>query len=112
MKKLLFIALFGLIGWTSLYDLTNGTLSLILTSKPQAAVAQTTAQVTSAPQSTTIVVKPGDTVLSIEERLNPKQALSIANVLSDFKKLNPSSDPNHIQIGQSYQFKVYSIQGK
>jgi hypothetical protein len=111
MKKLIFIAIFGLIGWTSLYDLTNGTLSLILTSKPQPAVAQTTARVAAMPKSATIVIKPGDTVLSIEERLNPKKELSITEVLSDFKKLNPAADPNHIQIGERYQFKIYSTEG-
>lgn len=111
MKKLLAIAIFGLIGWTSLYDLTNGTLSLILTSKPQAAAAQTTVQPASVQASTSVVIKPGDTVLSIEEKLNPKQTLSIATVLADFKSLNPSVDPNHIQIGQTYQFKLYPSKG-
>ncbi|HSU78817.1 MAG TPA: LysM domain-containing protein [Candidatus Angelobacter sp.] len=109
MKKLVAILIFGLIGWTSLYDLTNGTLSLILAPKPLPVAAQTTtAKATPLPKSTSIVVKPGDTVLSIEEKLNPKQTLSIATVLSDFKKLNPAENPNHIQIGQHYKFKIYS----
>lgn len=105
-KKWIFFLIFIVIGGTCYYDLKNGTLSMMVTPAPKN---------TSIPVSTPAkpkdyevkVVQPGDTVLSIEEHLNPNKSISIIQVLSDFKSLNPSVDPNHIQIGKTYKFKLY-----
>ncbi|WEG14256.1 hypothetical protein PU629_07800 [Pullulanibacillus sp. KACC 23026] len=112
MKKWLLIIVLAVIGWTSFSDLTHGTLPLIkpMTSPLSDASSSQTTQTTPAPSSSTVTTKtvePGDTVLSIEEQLNGEKTLSITQVLKDFKDLNPSVDPNHIQIGKAYKFKLY-----
>ncbi len=110
-KKLLTFVVIGIVGWTSYYDLNHGTLSLFFTNASQVQAKTTQAQSKiNAPKPSTkkIVVQPGDTVLSIEERLNPNQTVSIAQVITDFKTLNQSINPNHIQIGHTYTFKLYS----
>lgn len=108
-KKLFIIAMLILVGGTSFYDLTHGTLSLFFSPVPATVQAKTLPKANPAPEqmTKTVTVQPGDTVLSIEEKLNPDASLSIINVIEDFKKLNPSVDPNHIQIGHSYKFKLY-----
>lgn len=112
-KKLLIIAILLLVSGTSYYDLTHGTLSLFFNPAPATVQAKESPTSNPVPVQTTkmVLVQPGDTVLSIEEKLNPKTTLSIINVIEDFKKLNPSVDPNHIQIGHSYKFKLYSKKG-
>lgn len=116
MKKFSLTCLLILVGWTCYYDLSQGTLSLITNPAPTSANAKAHTQSkpisSPLPSVKKITVQPGDTVLSIEEKLNGKSQISIAQILKDFKTLNPSVDPNHIQIGQTYLFKLYSEQTK
>ncbi|MFC7393332.1 hypothetical protein ACFQRG_10175 [Scopulibacillus cellulosilyticus] len=100
MKKFILLSVIGLISWTSYSDITNGTL-------PSAYKTQNNSQSQIDINYKKITVNPGDTVLSVVEKINPDKSLSIEKVMSDFKKLNPGSKPNKIEIGQSYNFPQY-----
>ncbi|MBM7645773.1 hypothetical protein JOD45_001992 [Scopulibacillus daqui] len=100
MKKLLLLSVIGIISWTSYSDITNGTL-------PSVYKTQDNSQSQLNINYKRITVNPGDTVLSIVEKINPHKSLSIEKVMSDFKKLNPGCKPNKIEIGQSYNFPQY-----
>ncbi|GIO27560.1 hypothetical protein [Ornithinibacillus bavariensis] len=51
---------------------------------------------------------PGDTVLTVVERLNPESSdLDIEKVLNDFSSLNPNSDPERLKINHFYFFPKY-----
>lgn len=56
-----------------------------------------------------VEVQPGDTLLSKVEQLNEDLPinLDISQIISDFKKLNPSVDPHKLQTNTSYLFPVY-----
>ncbi|WP_018661492.1 LysM peptidoglycan-binding domain-containing protein [Heyndrickxia acidiproducens] len=56
----------------------------------------------------TVQVNPGDTVLTIVEKLsNTSSNLSIEKVIQDFSRLNNGITPEDIQIGQTYRFPIY-----
>lgn len=108
MKKRIFTILFLIACWTSYQDLTSGSLPAGKTAESSAAQASAPAvQETAAAPYQRVTVVPGDTLLSITERLSSKPA-DISKVLHDFSVLNPSVDPNHLKIGQTYAFPVYS----
>ncbi|MDR7072759.1 LysM peptidoglycan-binding domain-containing protein [Fictibacillus barbaricus] len=52
-------------------------------------------------------VKPGDTLISVTEKVNSKGNYTISGMLNDFKVLNPGTNPEHIQIGKTYKFPIY-----
>lgn len=104
-KKRIFTILFLIACWTSYQDLTSGSLPAGKTTA--ASSSQPPAQETAAVPFQRITVAPGDTLLSITERTNSRQP-DISKVISDFSVLNPSVDPNHLKIGQTYAFPVYS----
>ncbi|MFC4618007.1 hypothetical protein ACFO4N_04605 [Camelliibacillus cellulosilyticus] len=106
MKKLIILALFALVGWTCFYDLTKGTLSLIGTPGTSLAESESTQSETTIPYKS-VKINPGDTVLSIQERLNPMVDINIQKILDDFRRLN-HIDPNTIEIGRSYRFPIYT----
>jgi len=106
-KKMILWGLFILIGWTSFYDVTTGTLSFIDGSKPAIIHAETIEHNQPAIPNEPVTIKPGDTVLSVHEQINPKAKISIQKVIEDFRKLNKGTNPNHIQMGQSYRFPTY-----
>ncbi|MBM7838129.1 hypothetical protein JOC54_001360 [Alkalihalobacillus xiaoxiensis] len=55
-----------------------------------------------------VIIEPGQTVLSIVERLHSGQVnVSIDQILMDFKRLNNDVNPNALQIGKSYLFPLY-----
>lgn len=53
-------------------------------------------------------VQPGDTVLSIVEKINGQQTASIQKVVHDFEILNPGVNANKVKIGHHYMFPVYN----
>ena len=54
-------------------------------------------------------VKPGDTLLSIVEKMNEGQKItSIESVIKDFEELNPDSKAELLQIGKTYKFPLYT----
>jgi hypothetical protein len=53
-------------------------------------------------------VKPGDTVLSVVEKItNRSIPVSLTQVVDDFQALNQGMKPEEIQIGKTYKFPVY-----
>ncbi|CAM3107611.1 LysM peptidoglycan-binding domain-containing protein [Sporolactobacillus spathodeae] len=102
-KKHFFIAIAIVACWTTYSDLNSGSL-------PASATNQASIQVTGTEHAAIphkrIKVNPGDTLLSISERLN-KDEPSIEQLLKDFALLNPSADPNHLEIGKDYAFPLY-----
>ncbi|SDN08431.1 LysM peptidoglycan-binding domain-containing protein [Sediminibacillus halophilus] len=59
-------------------------------------------------QAIEVEVRPGDTVLSIIEEINRAEAvLAIDSIVTDFQKLNPGTDPQQIQPGETYLFPLY-----
>lgn len=53
-------------------------------------------------------VQPGDTVLSIIEKINHQlPELDIEQMMIDFKTMNPNIDPYHLQTDSIYYFPVY-----
>ncbi|HEX7064303.1 MAG TPA: LysM domain-containing protein [Bacillales bacterium] len=106
MKGFLGLCLAALVLYTIYYDLEYGTL-------PQTSKAATveTHKQQKQPQekipSKKIKVKPGQTVLSIVEKVNGSNPVSIQKIVHDFEQLNPDVNANQIQIGETYQFPVY-----
>ncbi|MFT8871026.1 MAG: LysM domain-containing protein [Sporolactobacillus sp.] len=88
--------------WTTYSDLTSGTL-------PQDENGET-AQAIGIERATiaykTVKVEPGDTLLSICERINSGEP-NIEQLAKDFALLNPSADANHLKVGQMYAFPYY-----
>lgn len=107
MKKRIFTILFLIACWTSYQDLTSGSLPAGKTADSAAQASAPAVQVTTASPYQRVTVAPGDTLLSITERLSSKPA-DISKVLRDFSVLNPSVNPNHLKIGQTYAFPVYT----
>jgi hypothetical protein len=55
-----------------------------------------------------IIIKPGDTVLSVVEGVNKiPLSVSIDKVINDFIQLNNGIQPEEIQIGQIYKIPLY-----
>lgn len=109
MKKRFFTILFILACWTSYSDLTSGSLPAGQASatRPSMKESRQSRPVEKAAINfQRITVEPGDTLLSVTERMNEQQT-SIEQVLKDFSILNPSADPNHLQIGSTYAFPYY-----
>ncbi|HEU5138773.1 MAG TPA: hypothetical protein VFT51_02290 [Bacillales bacterium] len=104
MKGFLGLCLAVLVVYTIYYDLEYGTLPH--TSK--AATVETHKQ-QDKPKipSRKIKAKPGQTVLSIVEKLNGSNPVSIQKVVHDFEKLNPDVEASQIQIGKTYRFPIY-----
>lgn len=117
MKRIFFFLLFIAVCCTSYYDVTKGTLNKTDTSSKQVTTKSVTAKVhpsntvskKTQPDYKSIKIAPGNTVLSIVEKLNPSHHIPITTVISDFKKLNPNTNPNQIEIGKTYKFPIYSI---
>ncbi|MBS4217140.1 hypothetical protein KHA96_02295 [Bacillus sp. FJAT-49711] len=60
-----------------------------------------------------IEIKPGDTVISIIEKLlQGPLPVPISQVVSDFEELNNGTKPEQIQIGEKYKFPVYNEQNR
>jgi hypothetical protein len=101
MKKFITGCFILLILYVVAYDLKVGTL-------PQ--TQQVNAQLNSMEESIlfeSYTVAPGDTVISIVEKMNDHTTFSIPVMVKDFKALNPGVNPESIQIDKSYKFPLY-----
>ena len=108
LKKLAINLLIIIIVLTCLYDLKSGALKLIsIDDLPKAEASAGNIQKENTLPNKEITVEPGDTVLSIIERLNPHTSENITKMINDFKQLNPKQNPNDIKIGKSYLFPKY-----
>lgn len=56
-----------------------------------------------------VKVQPGDTVLSLMEKVNNYELdnLDIDKIIADFKQLNPLVNPYDLKINHYYYFPVY-----
>lgn len=108
MKKFLaFIAVIIVI-YSVYIDLNFGTIPF--TSQASAKIEKTTPLEKQATFKTT-KVKPGETVLSIIEKINTSPlSISIERMVKDFEQLNNGMKPEEIQIGQVYKFPIYDNQ--
>ena len=56
----------------------------------------------------TVKIKPGDTVLSIMEKLHENfDSMQIEQIMHDFQLLNPNADPYSLKEGTLYYFPYY-----
>ncbi|WP_153461551.1 hypothetical protein [Sediminibacillus terrae] len=115
-KKAL-VTLFIILFIVSIFkDLTVGTINSIQqveeqndNSSESLEPSQNTAQQNATDyQALEVEVRPGDTVLSIIEEINRAEAvLSIDSIIADFQKMNPGTNPQQIQPGETYLFPLY-----
>lgn len=104
MKRLFGVFLTVLILYAVYVDLSHGTLPTNETPKIEAKAVNPT------PNTAyfEVVVKPGDTVLSIiESELDMSIPVPISQVIEDFQALNEGLNPEQIQIGKPYKFPKY-----
>jgi hypothetical protein len=101
MKKLAALFLTAFILYIVYYDLKIGTL-------PGSIQASTIKETHDEISYQVWEVKPGDTVLSVVEKLtNESIPVSLSQVVDDFQALNQGVKPEEIQIGKTYKFPVY-----
>lgn len=102
MKKRIFTILFLIACWTSYADLSSGSLPA-----GQAEQTSVTSREQAAIPFRRVTIAPGDTLLSVAERINRSEP-DIDRLMKDFAALNPSVDPNRLQIGETYAFPDYN----
>jgi hypothetical protein len=109
MKRLLLSISFCFLLFIIYFDLTTGTLP---TSPPPSASVRPSVPA-SQPQTDPsmaykeILIKPGDTLLSIVEKEKGKSNQPIEAIISDFQSLNEGLSPEDMQIGKSYKIPIY-----
>ena len=108
MKKLLLFISFCFILFIIYFDLTTGTLPA---SQSTATPVQPSVPVNK-PQSPSmaykeILIKPGDTLLSIIEKDKEAKNQPIEEIISDFQSLNEGLQPENMQIGKTYKIPIY-----
>ena len=54
-----------------------------------------------------ILIKPGDTLLSIIEKDKEAKNQPIEEIISDFQSLNEGLQPENMQIGKTYKIPIY-----
>lgn len=102
MKRFLTGCSILLILYVIAYDLKIGTL-------PQAQPVNAEIQINekSKGKYKTYQAVPGDTLISVVEKLNPDGGFTITQMIKDFKSLNPGVNPENIQLGKTYKFPLY-----
>lgn len=115
MKKIItgFIILF--IIFTTIYDLKNGVLQTFNQTEPavQTVMAHEENDVLNDNEVpyTVMHAVPGSTVLSLAERVHSGSIpVPIAQLVHDFKLLNPTIEPENLQIDHPYKIPNYSYQ--
>ncbi|KZE68389.1 hypothetical protein AWM68_16045 [Fictibacillus phosphorivorans] len=105
MKRFLRACAIMLILYVVAYDLKIGTL-------PQSTSANANAEIKTEKKQNksyeAYEVKPGETLISVVEKLNTSGNYSIVSMIKDFKSLNPGVNPENIQLGKSYKFPLYN----
>lgn len=111
MKRIIAIIAVSFITYTIYYDLTTGTLPA--NAEPKIHTVEQQPQdnpetVAKEMKYQKKLVKPGDTVLSITEKIH-KDGLParIDQIVSDFEKLNKGVKVTNIQVGKTYFFPYY-----
>ncbi|KHD84832.1 hypothetical protein [Heyndrickxia ginsengihumi] len=108
MKKFLAFISAIIILYSVYYDMRVGTIPAA--SYPSQQTIENNNQTTTSQQVATVQVDPGDTVISIVEKLSSTSngTISIEKISKDFSKLNNGIKPTDIQIGQIYKFPIYN----
>ena len=107
MKSVAAIIIIFIVAYSIYYDLTIGTLPHGAAASSQVEEAQMNLSEPSDPY-TLIEVNPGDTVISILEKLQQGHVpVSIDQLVKDFEELNNGTKPEQIHIGKSYKFPIY-----
>jgi hypothetical protein len=109
MKKIAAIITAFIVVYSIYYDLTVGTVpgfgKVTLASSE---IAEVQPLLNDNPY-TLIETKPGDTVLSIVEKLHQGPLpVPIDTIIQDFQELNQNLKPEKIQIGKQYKIPLYS----
>lgn len=115
MIRLVVAALICITIFSIYYDLSNGTIPIITqeqTNTPAISAAEVTEQPSDIENTSNtyidVEVKPGDTVLTIAERIaNKPIPVSITQLIEDFQAMNEGITPEKIQIGKTYRFPMY-----
>lgn len=97
-KKLIFIFLTVLISYVIYYDITFGTF-------PKTITQQVTNETDI--QYQTIIIKSGDTLLTVVEQLSSSNLPSSDKIITDFQILNHGTKPNNLQVGATYKIPIY-----
>ncbi|WP_257345973.1 hypothetical protein [Pseudalkalibacillus decolorationis] len=107
MKKLIIGTLLFLLVYSIYFDLKVGTLPTATTIKAiETPVAE--ARNKSLNPYKTVTVQPGETVLTILERIHTgNMPVSINKAVEDFEALNNSISAHAIQANESYRFPLY-----
>lgn len=106
MKRFIRVCVIMLVLYVVAYDLKIGTLPQ---SSPANAEIHTEKKQDKNKQTfKTYEVTPGDTLISVVEKLNSNKNYSIVSMIKDFKSLNPGVNPESIQLGKSYKIPLYS----
>lgn len=105
MKRFIRVCVIMLILYVVAYDLKIGTLPQ--SSPANAEIHKEKKKEKNKQNFKTYEVTPGDTLISVVEKLNSNNNYSIVSMLKDFKSLNPEANPENIQIGKSYKFPLY-----
>ncbi|PLT30995.1 LysM peptidoglycan-binding domain-containing protein [Peribacillus deserti] len=114
MRRLLYLLSFCFIGFIIYYDLTAGTLpvvnktTIMPENKHKPPSSAPAASLSGSNRHIEIVIKPGDTILSIIEQREGKINEPIEKIISDFRSLNKGKDPEDIQIGKKYKIPSYA----
>lgn len=112
MKKIAAIITAFIVVYSIYYDLTVGTVpgigKVTLASSSSSEIAEVQPLLNDDP-FTLIETKPGDTVLSIVEKLHQGPLpVPIDTIIQDFQELNQNLKPEKIQIGKQYKIPLYS----
>ena len=108
----LFVALLlGITFFSIYYDLTQGTIpSPKEDSIPASNIVQLLEDTDTIIEEDYVMIEvmPGDTVLTIVERItNGPLPVTVPQLIHDFELLNDNVTPEKIQIGKTYKFPVY-----
>ncbi|AXI09470.1 hypothetical protein CV093_11910 [Oceanobacillus sp. 143] len=103
MKRLMIYMLFILLCMSIYKDLSIGNLSSQENISPLEQSPHSDYTITQ------IKITIGDTVLSVMEKMNVDESnqLDISRIMDDFKQLNPTADPFHLEPNAFYYFPVY-----
>ncbi|MGE7601209.1 hypothetical protein ACQKL5_01775 [Peribacillus sp. NPDC097675] len=108
MKRILLFISFCFILFIIYFDLTTGTLPTSqLTSTPVQPSLPVDKPENPSIAYKEILIKPGDTLLSIIEKEKEATNKPIEEIISDFQSLNEGLQPENMQIGKTYKIPIY-----
>lgn len=107
MKKIIFPILIILLMISIYKDLTLGTTISNLDHDTVEHAKQT--EITQDFHAIKVKIEQGDTFISVMEQLNPNlEKINMEQLVDDFSYLNPTEDPDHLQLHHYYFFPQYN----